>query len=95
MMPRSDSEAEDAMPNLSMTAPSGNTSSLRRPFDHWNGKPLTQEACTKRNEILAVCEKGQDSGSLVAFATTAGGLVDDEVRRMTCMSIAGRRDNLC
>ena len=57
------------------------------PFDGWKGGSLTQEACTKVNRILAVCNGKQDLGSLVALATSAGGLVDDEVRRVACTSL--------
>lgn len=59
------------------------------PMDRVSGEkdeePPTQEAHTKVKLILAACENGQ-ADSLVALASSAGGLVDDEVRRVACTS---------
>lgn len=59
------------------------------PFVTSNGLPLTEEARTKVYHILVACGDGghgQDPSSLVALATSAGGLIDDEVRRVACTS---------
>ncbi|KAL8830643.1 MAG: hypothetical protein Q9191_001320 [Dirinaria sp. TL-2023a] len=83
-------EAEDAASTTSIKAPSGDKSHSRRSFDNWKRKPLTQEASTKMNQILAACGKaGRDLSSLVALATTPGGLVDDEVRRIAWPVLLG------
>lgn len=50
------------------------------------GEPLTQEACTKVDQILAACKAKPDWNSLVALATSTNGLVNDEVRRVACTS---------
>ena len=89
---KNDGEAEDVASTVSMTMLSEDKSPSRHPLDSWKGKALTQEACMKVNQILAACGgEGQDLSSLVALATAPGGLVDDEVRRIACMSIMGRQ----
>ncbi len=50
------------------------------------GEPLTQEACTKVDRIIAACQAKPDWDCLVALATSTSGLVNDEVRRVACTS---------
>lgn len=57
------------------------------------GEPPTQEACLKADRILATCKGTQDLNSLVASATSTGGLVNDEVRRVACTLTSWRRPN--
>ena len=57
-----------------------------KPFAHWQGRLLTQEECSKVEEIVAACEDGHDMRLLVKYATSPHGLVDDQVRRIACMS---------
>ena len=57
-----------------------------KPFDHWQGRLLTPEECGKVVEIAASCEDARDVRLLVTYATSPHGLVDDQVRRIACMS---------
>lgn len=50
------------------------------------GEPLTEEACTKVDRVLAACEAEPDWNSLVALATSTDGFVNDEVRQVACTS---------
>ena len=71
------------------------TLTKRAPLDGWDGGLFTQEARTKVNRILAVCKGKPDLPSLVASATSAGGLVDDEVRRVACTSLRKHTPESC
>ena len=59
-------------------------STTDRPYDEWRGKPLLPAACTKVSHILAACKQGCVDDHLGILATSADGLVDDEVRRVAC-----------
>lgn len=57
-----------------------------KPFAHWQGRLLTHEECSKVKEIVAACEDAHGMRLLVKYATSPHGLVDDQVRRIACMS---------
>lgn len=40
------------------------------------------------NSILAACEEPQDLDLLIRLATSTGGLINDEVRKVACKSLA-------
>jgi len=56
-------------------------------YEEWKGEPSTQEDCTKVDRVLAACKATPDWNSIVALATSTGGLVNDEVRRVACTSV--------
>jgi len=56
-------------------------------YEEWKDEPLTQKASTKVDRVLAACAVKPDLNSLVALATSTGGLVNDEVRRVACTSM--------
>ena len=96
MVHEDDGEADAAVSDMPNAVEKDAIPPKGRPFDEWKGKPLTQEACIKVNRILTACGKQRDLRSLVALATSAGGLVDDEVRRVACMSMIRKpRLELC
>ncbi len=68
------------------------TSTTDRPYDGWRGKPLSPAACTKVSYILAACKEGSVDDHLGTLATSADGLVDDEVRRVACTSMVNLWD---
>ena len=62
------------------------------PYGGWRGKSLSPAACAKVSNILVTCKEGGEPDALGALATSVGGLVDDEVRRAACMSMASLED---
>ena len=64
------------------------TSSTDRPYDGWRGKRLSPAACNKVSHIVDACREGCKGDHLGTLATSTDGLVDDEVRRIACMSMA-------
>lgn len=57
-----------------------------KPFAQWQGRLLTREECRKVANILVACGDARDVRLLFTYATSPHGLVDDEVRRIVCMS---------
>ena len=64
------------------------TSSTDRPYDGWGGKRLSSAACGKISHSLHACREGCEGDHLGTLATSTDGLVDDEVRRIACTSMA-------
>lgn len=55
-----------------------------QPFSSsWRDEPLTPAELSKVTKILRACENN-DRPQLVALATTSGGLIEDNVRRIAC-----------
>lgn len=53
----------------------------------WPSRELPLAERSKVKQILAACKEPCDVDLLVSLASTTGGLVDDEVRRVACMFI--------
>ncbi len=70
----------------------GDASPSNLPYDGWRGKRLSPAACTKISHVLAACREGCEGDPLSTLATSNDGLVDDEVRRLACMSMASLVD---
>jgi len=62
------------------------------PNDHPSGRPLLDDLTPRGitlsvDELVQACEEAEDDLSLIAdLASSAGGLQDDRVRRVACMS---------
>ena len=54
-------------------------------LDGWQRRSWTSAQRTKVKEILACCHDREKNNHLTQLATSARGLVDDEVRRLACM----------
>ena len=67
-------------------------SSTDRPYDGWRGNRLSPAACTKVLLILDACREGCKGDHLGTLAASTDGLIDDEVRRVACTSMAGLED---
>lgn len=80
-------DADTAIPDMPDSVEEEVTQCRDPLYDERMGEPLTQEACTKVDRVLAACIAKPDWNSLVALATSTGGLVNDEVRRVACTSM--------
>ena len=61
----------------------------------WRPEPLSPDELRKVHKILQAC-KDRDLEALRMHATSPGGLVEDEVRRLACMSYENPlRDAMC
>lgn len=49
----------------------------------WRDEPLTSAESSKVTDILQACKNG-DREQLAALATSSGGLIEDQVRRIAC-----------
>lgn len=84
MLPQNNGEVKDATPKKAVNARDRAHSLEGYPPGDRKAKAPAEEARVKVNRLLAACAEGQDPSILVALATSAGGLIDDEVRRKAC-----------
>lgn len=69
-------------------ASSGASASSGRPFAARQGRSLSTTECAKVASIWTACESTRPIGLLTTMATSNAGLVNDEVRRLACESMA-------
>lgn len=70
----------------------GNASFSGRELEGWHLPSLTPAQRTKVMKILACCHGREKKDQLALLATSTGGLIDDEVRRLACMCVICRFD---
>lgn len=77
---------------LQMDNPGGSTG---RPLERRHEGSETPAQGDKIEKILACCHGTGKNDQLALLATSTSGLLDDEVRRLACMSEISLLDNLC
>ena len=64
----------------------GSTSAVATSQECQDRDPRETRLSNEVNRILAACEEPQDLDLLISLATSTGGLIKDEVRKVACKS---------